>query len=67
MNHPIKLTIEERAPGSYVWTLLETDDAGEHPRVLRSADDPVDSYELSLASGKRALESTIRERAPRTA
>ena len=55
--------ITEPAPGSYVWTLLETDAEGEHPRVLRKAEDSADAYELALASGKRALDSAIRERA----
>ncbi len=63
MTHPIELIVDEPAPGSFVWRLLETDDSGAHPRVLRSAFDPADSYELALASGERALHSEIRQRA----
>ncbi|MFS2053136.1 hypothetical protein ACEN9J_16540 [Variovorax sp. Varisp41] len=62
MTHPIELIVDEPAPGSFVWRLLETDDSGGHPRVLRSAFDPADSYEVALASGERALHSEIRQR-----
>lgn len=66
MTHPIELTIEEPLPGAYVWQLLETDDQGTHPRVLRRAYDPAESYELALSSGQRALQSEIRHRTPHT-
>ncbi|RUR65637.1 hypothetical protein EJP67_01045 [Variovorax guangxiensis] len=64
MTHPIELTIEEPLPGAFVWQLLETDDQGKRPRVLRKAFEPVESYELALSSGQRALQSEIRHRAP---
>ncbi|MET3180749.1 hypothetical protein ABL840_14260 [Variovorax sp. NFACC27] len=64
MTHPIELTIEEPLPGAFVWQLLETDDQGTHPRVLRKAFEPAESYELALSSGQRALQSEIRHRAP---
>ncbi|MDP9600290.1 UNVERIFIED_ORG: hypothetical protein J2W38_000060 [Variovorax paradoxus] len=63
MTHPIELTIEEPLPGAFVWQLLETDDQGTHPRVLRKAFEPAESYELALSSGQRALQSEIRHRA----
>ncbi|WP_422086118.1 hypothetical protein [Variovorax sp.] len=63
MNHPIELTIEEPLPGAYVWQLLETDDKGQSPRLLRRAFDAEDSYETALSAGQRALRSEIRERA----
>jgi hypothetical protein len=69
MNPSIKLMVNEPLPGQFVWTLLETDPEGGHPRVLRGAGDPVDSYEVALASGQRAVDSEIRSRAasrPRT-
>ncbi len=64
MTQPIKLIIEEPTPGSFVWRLLETDTEGGHARILRSAEDEADSYELSLASGQRAHDTEIRRRAP---
>lgn len=67
MTHPIELIVDEPAPGSYVWRLLETDNGGDHPRILRSAFDPADSYESALASGQRALQSEIRQRASASA
>jgi hypothetical protein len=60
MTHPIELTVEEPAPGSFVWRLLETDADGANRTVLRSAFDAADSYEAALASGQRALRSEIR-------
>jgi hypothetical protein len=60
MTHPIELIVEEPAPGSFVWRLLETDADGANRTVLRSAFDPADSYEAALASGQRALRSEIR-------
>ena len=60
MTHPIELIVDEPAPGSFVWRLLETDANGANPTVLRSAYDATDSYELALASGQRALQSEIR-------
>ena len=64
MTHPIELTIVEPLPGAFVWQLLETDDAGAHPRVLRRAYDAAESYELALSAGQRALQSEIRHRVP---
>jgi len=63
MTTPIKLTVDERLPGQFVWTLFQTQADGSHPLVVRQSDGPVDSYELALASGQRALGSAIRERA----
>jgi hypothetical protein len=62
MTQPIELIVEEPMPGSFVWRLLETDDQGEKPRLLRSAFDPADSYEVALAAGEAALNSEIRRR-----
>ena len=67
MTHPIELTIEEPLPGAFVWQLLETDDQGKRPRVLRKAFEPAESDELALSSGQRALQSEIRHRAPHEA
>lgn len=64
MTHPIELIIEEPLPGAFVWQLLETDNQGTHPRVLRKAFDAAESYELALSAGQRALQSEIRHRAP---
>ena len=63
MTQPIELIVEEPSAGSYVWRLLETDANGGNPRVLRDAFDPVDTYEVALAAGQRALQSEIRRRA----
>lgn len=63
MTHPIKLTVDEPLPGQFVWTLLETDPDGGRPLILRSAGDAVDTYEAALASGRRAVDSEIRNRA----
>ncbi|MDB5827293.1 MAG: hypothetical protein JWQ73_1513 [Variovorax sp.] len=62
MKQPIKLTVSEPTPGSYVWTLLETDADGASPLVLRKAEDAAESYEVALASGQRALASALRVR-----
>jgi hypothetical protein len=64
MTNPIELIIEEPLPGAFVWQLLETDDQGTHPRVLRKAFDAAESYELALSAGQRALQSEIRHRTP---
>jgi hypothetical protein len=63
MTHSIKLIVDEPASQQFVWTLLETEPDGSNPLILRSAGDPVDSYELALASGQRALQNEIRNRA----
>eukprot|EP01036_Dinobryon_divergens_P052190 gene52190-69825_t len=63
MKHPIELTIQEPLPGAYVWQLLETDEKGESPRLLRRAFDAADNYETALSAGQRALRSEIRQRA----
>jgi hypothetical protein len=64
MTNPIELIIEEPLAGAFVWQLLETDDQGTHPRLLRKAFDAAESYELALSAGQRALQSEIRHRAP---
>ena len=64
MKHPpIKLTIDEAAPGSFVWTLLQTDDAGAPKKVLKAAEDGYDTYEAALAAGTRAMDAELRRKA----
>lgn len=63
MTTPIKLTVDERLPGQFVWTLLETQADGSRPLICKQSEEPADSYELALASGQRALGSAIRQRA----
>jgi hypothetical protein len=60
MKHPIKLTIDEPAPGSFTWTLLETDDSGKPQKVLKSAEYDSDSYEAALAAGTHAMDAELR-------
>jgi hypothetical protein len=60
MKNPIKLTIDEAAPGSFVWTLFETDTSGAPRKVLKSAEYGADSYEGALAAGTHAMDATIR-------
>ena len=61
MKHPpIKLTIDEPAPGAFVWTLLQTDDSGSPQKVMKAAEDGYDSYEAALAAGTRAMDAELR-------
>ncbi|VWX55676.1 conserved hypothetical protein [Burkholderiales bacterium 8X] len=60
MKNPIKLTIDEPVPGSFIWTLLETDPDGAPRKVLRSAEDGYESYEAALASGTRMMDAELR-------
>jgi hypothetical protein len=60
MKNPIKLTIDEAAPGSFVWTLLETDTSGTPRKVLKSAEYGADTYEAALAAGTHAMDAEIR-------
>ena len=64
MKHPpIKLTIDEAAPGSFVWTLLQTDDSGAPQKVLKAAEYEADTYEAALAAGTRAMDAELRKSA----
>jgi hypothetical protein len=64
MKHPpIKLTIDEPAPGAFVWTLLQTDDSGSPQKVMKAAEDGYDSYEAALAAGTRAMDAELRRSA----
>lgn len=60
MKNPIKLVIDEQAPGSFVWTLLETDTSGDPRKVLKAAEYGADSYEAALAAGTRVMDAEIR-------
>ena len=61
MKNPIKLVIDEPAPGSYIWTLLETDATGAPHKVLRAAEYGADTYEAALAAGTRIMDAEIRK------
>ena len=63
MKHPIKLTIDEPLPGSFTWTLLQTDDSGTPQKVLKSAEYDSDSYEAALAAGTHAMDAEMRRNA----
>lgn len=64
MKHPsIKLTIDEPAPGSFVWTLLQTDESGAPQKVLKSAEYGSDTYEAALAAGTHAIDAELRKSA----
>jgi hypothetical protein len=60
MKNPIKLTIDEPAPGSFVWTLLETDPDGAPRKVLKAAEYGADTYEAALAAGTRVMDAELR-------
>ncbi|VTU15537.1 MULTISPECIES: hypothetical protein [unclassified Variovorax] len=60
MKNPIKLTIDEQVPGSFVWTLLETDTSGTPRKVLKTAEYGSDTYEAALAAGTRVMDAEIR-------
>lgn len=60
MKHqPMQLLVEEPIPGSFVWSLMETDDAGKPVKVVRRAGDAADSYESALAAGTHALDAQL--------
>jgi hypothetical protein len=61
MKTPIKLIIDEPAPGSFIWTLLETDTSGAPRRVVKSAEYGSDTYEAALAAGTRVMDAEIRK------
>ncbi|WP_431275652.1 hypothetical protein ACQ858_04780 [Variovorax ureilyticus] len=61
MNNPIKLVVDEPAPGSFIWTLLETDAGGAPRKVLRAAEFGADTYEAALAAGTRMMDAEIRK------
>lgn len=62
MDTSIKLIVDEPAPGSFFWVLVETSQGGDARRELKSAEDGADSYEAALASGTRALDALLRRR-----
>lgn len=66
MSHhaPIQLLVEEPLPGSFTWTLRETDAEGRALRILRRGDDGFDNYEQALAAGSRALSVLMHQTAP---
>ena len=65
MTHAtLKLVIDEPHPGTYVWSLMETDDRGKTVKVARRADDACDSYEAALAVGTRRLHAALQAQAP---
>ena len=61
MKNPIKLVIDEPAPGSFLWTLLETDACGVPRKVVRAAEYGADTYEAALAGGTRMMDAEIRK------
>lgn len=61
MKNPIKLVIDEPAPGSFIWTLLECDAGGAPRRVVRAAEYGADTYEAALATGTRMMDAEIRK------
>jgi len=62
MKHPpLKLTIDEAAPGSFLWTLLQTDNSGAPQKVLKAAEYGSDTYEAALAAGTRAMDAELRK------
>jgi hypothetical protein len=61
MKNPIKLVIDEPAPGSFLWTLLETDACGVPRKVVRAAEYGADTYEAALAAGTRMMDAEIRK------
>jgi hypothetical protein len=64
MKHPpIKLTIDEPAPGAFTWTLLQTDESGSPQKVMKAAEDGYDTYEAALAAGTRAMDAELRRSA----
>jgi hypothetical protein len=63
MKNPIKLVVDERAPGSFIWTLLECDAGGAPHKVLRAAEYGADTYEGALAAGTRMMDAEIRKNA----
>jgi len=65
MKHePLQLQVKESEPGSFVWTLVQTDATGAPLKVVRSAEAGADSYEAALASGTRALNAQLHAGAP---
>lgn len=64
MAHPtLQLLVEEPTPGSFLWTLVETDARGRRGKLVRSAEEPADSYEVALATGTHALNAQLRAQA----
>jgi hypothetical protein len=61
MKNPIKLVIDEPTPGSFLWTLLETDTSGAPRKVLKSAEYGAETYEAALAAGTRVMDAEIRQ------
>ena len=46
-------------PGSFVWSVVQTDEHGRRVKLLRRAEDAVDSYEAALAAGTRTLNAQL--------
>ena len=60
MTHPtLQLLVKELVPGSFVWTLMETDAHGKALKTARRSDDTFESYEAALAVGTRALHAQL--------
>ena len=64
MTHhdPIKLIVDEPAPGSFYWVLVQTGPDGTAAKELKSSEAGADSYEAALAAGTRALDAMLRHR-----
>lgn len=58
MTH-LRLIVDEPMPGAYYWALVESDDRGEAPHEVQSAEAASDSYEAALAAGTRALQRRL--------
>lgn len=62
-HQPLQLVVEEPEPGTFVWTLMETDAGGQPVKVVRRAEEPAGTYEAALAAGTRALDAQLHPRA----
>ncbi len=60
-HKPVKLIIDEPAPGSFYWVLVQTGSDGTGGAELKSSEASAESYEAALASGTRALEAVLRD------
>ena len=61
-DKPIKLIVDEPAPGSFYWVLVQTAPDGSAPKEIKSSEAAADTYEGALAGGTRALDALIRQR-----
>lgn len=62
-HSPLQLLVEEPLPGTYAWTLHETDAQGRVLRIMRRSEDSFDSYESALAAGSHALRAQMHQAA----